>query len=95
MDGPMTLRIRTPEGTAAEVSCDSAQFFLRDGADGAGGGFVGIRRGHAPAVLALGDGPIRASLGGTDVLRAHANGGFASVSEDVITVLTDSVRIEE
>ncbi len=95
MDGPMTLRIRTPEGTAAEVSCDNVRFFLRDGADGTGGGFVGIQRGHAPAVLALGDGPIRASLGGRSVLRAHVGSGFASVQEDVITVLTDSAAIEE
>ncbi len=90
---PMLLRLLTPAGTAAEVGCDSVQLTLRDNADGAGGGLVGIRRNHAPAVLALSEGPVRAFLRGETVLRATA-GGFASVRDNVITVISDSAEVE-
>ena len=92
MDGPMTLRVLTPGGAAAETACDSVQLFLRDGADGTGGGLVGIRRGHTPAALALDEGPLWASLRGKEVLRLQIGGGFASVRDDVITVLADRVE---
>ena len=94
MDGPMTLRVLTPNGAAAETACDSVVLLLRDGADGRGGDYVGIQRDHAPAALALADGPVRASLDGTDVLRLRVGGGFASVRDNVVTVLTDRVTEE-
>lgn len=88
----MTLRLVTPEGTAAETACDSVVLTMPDGADGRGGGLVGIERGHAPAVLALGDGALRASLGGEKVFEAVVSDGFASVKDNTITVITDRVR---
>ena len=91
MDACMTLRILTPEGAAAERGCDSVVFLLPDGADGRGGGFAGIMRNHAPAVMALAEGPLRASLDGKPVLEAVVSGGFASVRDNVVTVLTESV----
>ena len=94
MDGPMTLRVQTPNGAAAETACDSVVLLLRDGADGKGGGFLGVQRDHAPAALALADGPVRASLGGKDVLRLRVGGGFAAVRDNVVTVLTDRVTEE-
>jgi len=93
-DAPLTLRLMTPTGTAAEVRCDSVQLTLRDDARGRGGGLTGILRGHAPAVMALGKGPARASLAGERVFSAAVDGGFASVRNDVITVITDSAAID-
>ncbi len=90
---PLLLRLLTPTGTSAEVVCDSVQLTLRDNAAGAGGGLIGIRHNHAPAVLALAEGPIRASLRGETVFRATA-GGFASVRDNVVTVISDSAVIE-
>ena len=93
-NAPMTLRLLTPAGTSAEVPCDSVQLTLRDDAKGRGGGWIGILRDHAPAVMALGNGGIQASLDGECVFRASADGGFASVGDNVITVITDSAVIE-
>lgn len=91
----MTLRLLTPTGVSAETECDSVQLTLRDDAEGKQGGLVGIQRDHAPAVMALGQGPIRASLRQTQVFRATASGGFASVQDNVVTVITDSAVIDE
>lgn len=93
-NAPLTLRLLTPAGTSAEAACDSVQLTLRDDRNGRGGGLIGIRRNHAPAVLAIGKGVIRASLGGKTVFRAVAEDGFASVGDNVVTVITDSAVIE-
>ena len=90
---PMTLRIVAPAGTAAEAACDSAVLTLREGTNGKGGGSVGIWKDHAPAVMALGRGPVRASLHGSPVLETMVDGGFASVRDNVITVITGSAEI--
>lgn len=90
---PMKLLVLTPAGTNAEAGCDSAVLTIRDGADGRGGGLVGIRKDHAPAVFALSDGEIRASLGGETVFRASVRGGFASVRDNIIRVITDSAEL--
>ncbi len=74
----------TPAGSAAEAGCDSIVLTLSDG------GLIGIQTDHAPAVLALAPGAVRASLRGQEVLRKHAAGGFASVKDNVVTVVTES-----
>ena len=88
---PMTMRIVTPAGIAAEAACDSAVLYLRDDAGGKNGGLTGIWKDHASAVMALGPGPARATLGGETVLETVVSGGFASVRDNVITVVTDTV----
>ena len=90
----MTLRLLTPTGTSAETACDSVLLTQRDSVDGRGGGLVGIREDHAPAVIALGDGSVSASLGSRTVFRAAVSGGFASVQDNVVTVITDSAVID-
>lgn len=92
---PMTLRLLTPTGVSAQTPCDSVQLTIRDGADGQGGGLVGIRRNHAPAVLALGEGTILAELDHKPVFRANVSGGFASVDNNIVTVITDSASVAE
>lgn len=91
----MTLRLLTPAGVSAAVACDSVQLTLRDGADGRGGGRMGIQRDHAPAVLALGPGLVRASRAGAIVFLAMVGDGFASVKDNVITVITDSAEVRD
>ena len=90
----MTLRMLTPTGLSEEIACDSVVLMQRDGAAGHDGGLVGIHIGHAPAVIALGDGPVKASLGAKTVLRASVSGGFASVLDNVVTVITDSASVD-
>ena len=90
----MTLRLLTPTGTTAETACDGVLLMQRDSAEGHGGGLVGIREDHAPAVIALGEGPVIASLGTRTVFRASVAGGFASVQENVVTVITDNAVVD-
>lgn len=87
---PMELIILTPHGEAVDVRCDSVHLTLCDDETGHGGGLVGFHRGHLPAVLALGDGAADAMLHGESVFHSTLHGGFASVRDDVIRVITDS-----
>ena len=90
----MTLRLLTPSGLSEEIACDSVVLTQRDSVAGYGGGRVGIRTGHAPAVIALGEGPALASLGTATVFRALVSWGFASVVDDVVTVITDHAEVD-
>ncbi len=90
----MTLRLMTPSGLSEEIPCDSVQLTQRDSVAGYGGGLVGIRTGHAPAVIALGEGPVQASLGAKIVFHASVSGGFASVLDDVVTIITDHADVD-
>ena len=94
-DKRLTLRLLTPAGAAAEVSCDGVQLTLRENAAGRQGGLVGIEPGHTPAVLALGEGPILALTDHREFFRASASGGFALVKDDAVTVITDSAVIDQ
>ena len=94
-EAPLTLRILTPDGAAAETRCAGVILTVRDGADGKGGGLLGIRKGHTPAVFALAPGRIEASAGGKLVLSLRTAGGFASVGGDLVTVITDAVQREQ
>lgn len=94
-DKVLTLRLLTPSGVAASVECDSIQLVMRPDTEGQKGGLVGIRRDHTASVLALDRGPVLASREGLPILRASVSGGFASVQDNVVTVLSDDVRLEE
>ena len=88
----LTLKILTPQGERSSVACDSVTLFARDGESGEGGGSVGIRRGHLPAVIAIEDGSaVKASLRGEAVASFTVSGAFASVRDDVVTVAAEDV----
>ena len=87
----LTLRILTPEGERPSAACDSVTVVARDGADGEGGGSVGIRKGHLPAVIALEDGSaVKASSDGETVAEYTVTGAFASVRDNVVTVTAET-----
>ena len=88
-EAPLTLRIVTPAGLAAQVRSDSIHLTLADDRHGRGGGDIGILRGHARAVLSLGPGPVRARIGTREVYRTVLSGGFARVERDIVTVVTN------
>ncbi len=87
---PLEFIVLTPHGEAVDVHCDSVHLTICDDETGHGGGQIGFHRGHLPAVLALGDGPADALLRGETVFHTVLHGGFASVRNDVIRVITDS-----
>ena len=85
----LLLKIITPEGEAARAECDSVGLVSRDDPSGSGGGGIGIRRGHIPAVIALRPGSlVTAKLGGKPLLSVRVTGGFASVRSDTVTVIS-------
>ena len=89
----IALRIITPAGIAYEGRCGSVTLPLADDSSGAGGGSIGIRRGHIRAAMALSEGDVCAHTGGTapDTVRIAA--GFASVDNDVVTVITERAQL--
>ena len=88
----ITLRVLTPNGVFAETECDAVTLTVADNENGKGGGSIGILRGHLPGVFALAKGEIRYRSGEKVSLCCTVNGGFASLRDDVLTVLTDSVE---
>ena len=90
----LTLKIVTPEGVDKSVECDSVILWMAPDSKGEGEGSLGIRKGHAEAVVALGKGPLKASLNGTPVFFAETDGGFATVLNDVVSVVTPHVSID-
>ena len=61
----------------------------KDDASGKGGGSLGVRRGHLPAVVALEEGgTLRVTRGGETVYSARVQNGFARISREEVTVLT-------
>ena len=91
-DAPLTVRIVTPNGVAAEAACDSVILPVADGKSGTGGGSMGIRRGHAQAMIALAEGTVRARLAGNTVLSAAVTSGIASVGGNVVRILAEHVE---
>ena len=86
------LIVITPRGEAANVECESATVFCRDGINGENGGSIGIMRGFLPSLIALKEGsPVRAMSGGKPVFEARVKGGFASVKDDIVTVMTEAL----
>lgn len=89
------LKIVTPKGEAASVACDSIQLKTPDGVDGKNGGWIGIRRGHVDALLAICSGPVVALKDGKELFRTQVGEGFASVKNSVVTVITQSSESSE
>ncbi len=86
----LTLKIVTPKGTQAPVSCDSIHLTVRDNSGGKGGGSYGIRPGHAKALLSLEKGEIEALNAGKVVLKGQCGHGFATVNQNLVTVAVES-----
>ena len=84
-DAPLTLRILTPAGIIAEEHGDSVKLQLSDGS-------LGIRKGHRAALAALSDGDVVLKQSGSPIGRWHTPGGFASIENNIITVITDQAE---
>lgn len=92
----LTLIILSPEGERARVECDSVTVFARDDARGEGGGSVGIRRGHIPAVIALeNNSRVTAKSAGSIVSEHIVSGGFARVKDNTVTVISADTSLEK
>ena len=92
MSAPLILKIVTPEGVDQSFDCDSVTLWMAQDSKGNGEGSIGIRKGHAEAVIALGSGPLHASLNGVPVFSGRTDGGFATVLKDVVSVVTPHMQ---
>ena len=88
----MLLRVLTPGGVAAQTECDSVDLTMADDGTGHGGGSVGIRNHHADAVMALQKGPALARKDGKMIFSATLSEGFASVHNNVVTVIVSKAE---
>ncbi len=91
---PLTLKIVTPKGVDQTVPCDSVSLWMAPDGKGKGEGSIGIRKDHVNAVIALGNGPIEAHADGNTVFSARSEGGFATVLNNIITVVSQQIKIE-
>lgn len=84
----LTLIIVTPQGEQAHLNCDSVRLLVQNGSDESSGGWVGVRKGHVDALMAVEKGPVLAFQNGQEIGRFETTGGFASVKNNVVTVIT-------
>ena len=77
------LKILSPAGILADVTCDSVRLPVSDG------GGCGIKPGHAPELISLGAGIVSASLDGKEVISREIPSGIASVMPDSVSVITE------
>ena len=92
---PITLTVLTPDGVYGSARCDSVRLCVPDSRDGrVRGGGVGIRRGHADALMTVAPGVILGLSDGEPVLKCRVRGGLAVVSDNTVSVLTDGAEEE-
>ncbi|MFP4200518.1 MAG: F0F1 ATP synthase subunit epsilon [Bacillota bacterium] len=91
-EGSLILKIITPEGAKPQVEAD---YVVLPGADG----YIGVLPGHIGLVLALKAGVLSYREAGRDASAEKemvaVSGGFAEVSDDIITVLADTAEYAE
>lgn len=87
----MQLIIATPKGSILPIECDSVHLNICDDIKGKNGGNYGIRKGHAKALFSLEKGNVTALLNGKTVYFATTTKGFATVDNNVVTVVVEEI----
>lgn len=95
MKDKLTFILFTPECSFMPMECDSIKLNVADSISGKFSGSYGIRKGHAKAVLALAPGNISVRLDGKDIFLAESGGGFVSVENNEVRVVSDGVNIHD
>lgn len=89
----LLLIVTAPGGEFSRTECDCVSLTASDGENGDNGGSFGIMKGHIPAVAALEEGSsVTASSGGSIVASFRIGRGFASVKNDVVSVVCESAE---
>ena len=89
MTGPITLSVVTPGGRASVLKCESVRFNVTDGEKkGDKGGSVGIRKGHADALMSLDKGRVFVSSEDGKSLEFGVGKGMAMIGGNRVTLLT-------
>ncbi len=95
------VKIVTPNGSvnnansgSHEFDCDSIIMNAQEGERGGGGSF-GVHYGHIDAIAALAKGKTTAYLDGKIVKTLLTGDGFAKITRDSVTILTDGYTVVE
>lgn len=88
----MQLIIDTPKGALSPIECDSVHLTVCDDSNGKNGGSYGIRKGHIKALIALEQGNVTALLNNETVFSAENGKGFATVENDVVTLVIEEYK---
>ena len=91
----LTLKIVSKKGTGSAVKCDSVHLVTVDDTTGKGGGRLGIRPGHIKSLISVDEGPVRAYLDGKEIFFAIVGTGFATVENDIVTIVTERMQNAE
>ena len=92
----LLLRVSAPDREELRTECESVRFSIPDGAGrDRSGGLVGIRRGHADALMAVAPGKVSALSGGKTVFSCVVGQALAVVTGEEVTVLADRVTLPE
>lgn len=90
----LELKIVSLNKSIDPVKCDSVNLILCDDDMGNGGGSIGIRQGHIKSLLSVAKGKVTAYLDGKEVFSCQTEGGFATVENDIVTVVTENIIIK-
>ncbi len=90
------VKIVTPNGKheSPEFDCDSIIMNAQEGSKNGGGSF-GVHYGHIDAIAALAKGKTTAYLDGKVVKKLITGDGFAKITRDSVTILTDGYTAAE
>lgn len=88
----LRLNVVTPDGAYGPYICDAVRLNAEEDSKGRGGGSCGIRPGHIDALFSLETGELTAYLKSEKILTANCGYGIASVSKNVVTVITEDYK---
>lgn len=87
----LVLKTVTANDPPTSAEYDEVLVSVTDGEKGKGGGLYGISPGHPDAVFLLSEGKLTAKSDGAVVLTCNVKGGFAKVSKNTVTVVTEKI----
>ncbi len=93
MSEALTLKVITPEKEYLYENCDSVKITVSDNRKGNGGGSYGIHKGHANAIFSLSEGRLCVLKNGEAIVNGIISGGFSSVENNVVTVISDNFSL--
>ena len=84
----LTFKIVSLNGGTEPIECDSVHLILCDSTEGKDGGSIGIRTGHIRSLLSVAGGKVSAYLDAKEIFSCQSDGGFATVEDDTVTLVT-------
>lgn len=88
-NSPLLLKIIDDDGNEQTCHCDMVKLNCKYDLNDKNGGSLGIKKGHAKALIALSKDNVRAFLNGEEIFKSDQLSGIAKVENNTIIVLKD------